>query len=494
MLSGFKEQRSNMEDEETGRKGQKRRRDVHDASKDEETSGGQKRRRDVHDASKDEETSGGQKRRRDVHDASKDEETSGGQRRRRDVHDASKDEETSGGQKRRRDVIDPSKDEETSMKKRRIGPGPEIIWVRHHEDQEEEGYGEDEVIPILDSSEEKTSAIKTEEQGKEDLPYPGSTISDNIKRLTFHHVLGRGSYGQVVLAEDIYTRQEFAVKVIAKRSLLNEGKERVTVERRVLQLASGSPFLIQGHFALQTNGHVLLGMEYITCGDFHHLLQQKGRLTIANARFYAAELLCGLQHLHSKGIIHRDLKPGNILVAATGHVKICDFGLAIWNTCGERLPPDCVGTPGFVAPEMLAGEEYDAGIDWFAFGIILNIMVTGKARYHQRRFKASNMEAKTIIKELLEEDPDNRLGVNGDIRAHPFFEDINWDSVQALGMEPPHTPSEENIRRGFRPFDINKMKAEEKEGKPLSAEEQALFAGFSFITSDWKTLDSAPAP
>ncbi|XP_069828184.1 protein kinase C delta type-like [Dendropsophus ebraccatus] len=485
MLSGFKEQRSKMEDEETGRRGQKRRRDVHDASDDEETSRGEKTRRDVIDSSKDEETSRGQKRRRDV-------------------IDSSKDEETSRGQKRRRDVIDPSKDEETSMKKRRIGPGPEIIWVRHHEDQEEEGHREDEVIPILDSSKKKISASKKEEKVKEDPKdpgdsgarpsYPGSTISENIKRLAFHHVLGRGSFGRVVLAEDIYTRQEFAIKVIAKRDLLTDGKERATVERHVLQLASGSPFLIHGLFAFQTKGHVLLGMEYIKHGDFHHLLQQKGRLTIANARFYAAELLCGLQHLHSQGIVHRDLKPGNILVAATGHVKICDFGLAIRNTYGERLPPDCVGTPGFVAPEMLAGEEYDAGIDWFAFGIILNIMVTGKSRYHRRRFKASNMEAKNIIEELLQEDPDERLGVNGDIRAHPFFQDVNWDSVQALGMRPPIPPAEVNARRGFMAFDLAKTEAEDEENKPLSAEDQALFAGFSFVTSTWKTLDDAPSP
>ncbi|XP_069815033.1 uncharacterized protein [Dendropsophus ebraccatus] len=169
MLSGFKEQRSKMEDEEIGRRGQKRRRDVHDASDDEETSRGEKTRRDV--------------------------------------IDSSKDEETSRGQKRRRDVIDPSKDEETSMKKRRIGPGPEIIWVRHHEDQEEEGHREDEVIPILDSSKKKISASKKEEKVKEDPKdpgdsgarpsYPGSTISENIKRLAFHHVLGRGSFGRV---------------------------------------------------------------------------------------------------------------------------------------------------------------------------------------------------------------------------------------------------------------------------------------------------------
>ncbi|XP_066462017.1 protein kinase C delta type-like [Eleutherodactylus coqui] len=76
------------------------------------------------------------------------------------------------------------------------------------------------------------------------------------------------------------------------------------VERRVLQRASGSPFLLHGEFAFQTKNLVLLGMEYINCGDFLQLLQRNGRLDIPSARFYAAELVCGIQDLHSMGIVH----------------------------------------------------------------------------------------------------------------------------------------------------------------------------------------------
>ncbi|XP_075715604.1 protein kinase C delta type-like [Rhinoderma darwinii] len=330
------------------------------------------------------------------------------------------------GGKRRRDVLDSLEDEKTSMKKsqgrkRRIGSGQKIIWQKKIDLQDqEEGHGEEQKILILDSSEEENSAIKKEEERKRTpgeqscvrtyfstgdsgagRSYPGSTISDNIKRLTFHQVLGRGSFGKVVLAEDIYTRHQFAVKVIAKRDLLAEGEERATVERRVLQLASGSPFLLHGEFAFQTKGLVLLGMEYVNCGDFHQFLQRKGRLDIPSARFYAAELVCGIQHLHSKGIVHRDLKPSNILVAATGHIKIADFGLALENICGDRSATEYAGTPGFMAPEMLAEEEYNAGVDWYAFGIILNIMITSKSKYHRGLFNASSMEAKNIIKKII---------------------------------------------------------------------------------------------
>lgn len=88
------------------------------------------------------------------------------------------------------------------------------------------------------------------------------------------------------------------------------------------------------------------------------------------------------------------------MVAETGHIKIADFGLALENIYGDRTATEYAGTPGFVAPEMLAEEEYDAGVDWYAFGIILNIMITSKSKYHRGLFKASSMEAKNIIEKV----------------------------------------------------------------------------------------------
>ncbi|CAJ0941370.1 unnamed protein product, partial [Ranitomeya imitator] len=114
--------------------------------------------------------------------------------------------------------------------------------------------------------------------------------------------------------------------------------------------------------------------------------------------FYAAELVCRIQHLHSKVIVHRDLKPSNILVAATGHIKIADFGLALENIYGDRTATEYAGTPGFIAPEMLAADEYNAGVDWYAFGIILYIMITSRSKYHRGLFDASSKEAKDIVK------------------------------------------------------------------------------------------------
>ncbi|CAN2389711.1 calcium-independent protein kinase C activity, partial [Pristimantis euphronides] len=201
-----------------------------------------------------------------------------------------------------------------------------------------------------------------------------------------------------MLAEDTSTGKIFAVKLVNKRSLLLQGDDSVMVERRVLQLASGSPFLVHAEFGFQTKLHVFHGLEYVSGGDFRNHLQQNGPLNIPSARFYAAELVCGIQFLHGEGIIHRDLKPGNILMTATGHLKITDFGLAAFNIHGDRTTTGCVGTEGYMAPEILDGEKYDAGVDWYSFGIILRRMVTSEGKYHQTLDTRSGLD--NIVKQV----------------------------------------------------------------------------------------------
>ncbi|KAM4012637.1 protein kinase C delta type-like [Anomaloglossus baeobatrachus] len=254
------------------------------------------------------------------------------------------------------------------------------------------------------------------------------------------------------------------------------------VERRVLQLASGSPFLVHADFAFQTKMHVLLGMEYMSCGDFFNFLYMKGRLDIPSARFYAAELVCGIQFLHSKGIIHRDLKPDNILVAETGHIKITDFGLALENMFGDRTATELAGTDDYMAPEMLAGKKYGAGVDWYSFGVILNEMITSKCKYDRALFDETHSGVKNIIKKLLRKDPARRLGVQRNIRGHRFFQQVDWVSVEALRMPPPHIPVPTRPHCPPETFRLDEVEAEEARKSSIPPNKQAAFRGFSFVT------------
>ncbi|KAM4034411.1 LOW QUALITY PROTEIN: protein kinase C delta type-like [Anomaloglossus baeobatrachus] len=379
-----------------------------------------------------------------------------------------------------------SSKESQRRKRQRISSGQKAMDMKKEEDCSEAKKRRPDLAKSIKTPAEvqKKEDLQEDQRGSggSDVRPSGfsSTVSDNIrKRLLFHHVLGRGAFGSVLLAEDPFTRKDFAVKIIRKRAVLAAGEEFAMVEQRVLQLASGSPFLVHADFAFQTNLHLVLGLEFVSCGDCYNYLQKEGWLDIPSARFYAAELVCGIQYLHSKGVIHRDLKPENILVAETGHIKITDFGLAIDNIHGDQTATGYAGTQGYVAPEMMAGEEYNAGVDWYAFGVILKKMVMG-ARVDHQMLTDQSSGIDDILKQLLQKDPARRLGVNGNIRAHRFFQCIDWVSVEALKMPPPHIPVPSEPHRRTTPIHLDDIEAEAtaKFRTPISAKDQALFEGF----------------
>ncbi|KAM4031859.1 LOW QUALITY PROTEIN: protein kinase C delta type-like [Anomaloglossus baeobatrachus] len=519
-------------EEKFRREGAKRRRSSYDPSDDErKTSVNRtkqpKRRRSTHDPSDDErKTSVNRtkqpKRRRSTHDTSDDERKSSVKRTKQPVQKEEEEMEAHRKMeaKKRSAVFSSSEDKQTSSresqgrKRRRISSGQKAMDMKKEEDCSEAKKRR----PDLAKSIKTPAEVQKKEDLQEDQRGSGSgdvrpsgsssTVSDNIRtRLLFHHVLGRGAFGVVLLAEDPSTRKDFAVKIISKRAVLAAGEAFAMVERRVLQLASGSPFLVHADFAFQTNLHLVFGLEFVSCGDFYNHLQKKGRLDIPSARFYAAELVCGIQYLHSKGVIHRDLKPENILVAETGHIKITDFGLAIDNIHGDQTATGYAGTKGYVAPEMVARKEYNAGVDWYAFGIILKEMVMGEG-IDLEILNDESSGIGDILKQLLQKDPSHRLGVNGNIREHMFFQRINWDSVEALKMPPPHIPvvsispdivpelltlfltgqnnSREHLllspsepHRHPTPIHLDKIEAARAKFRtPISAKDQVFFEGF----------------
>ncbi|OCT99846.1 hypothetical protein XELAEV_18005629mg [Xenopus laevis] len=196
----------------------------------------------------------------------------------------------------------------------------------------------------------------------------------------FHWGLGRGSFGKVFLASIQMKKERVAVKVIRKTPK-EEQKDMIQKEARILKVTSGSPFLCHGYAAFQTNQYAFLVMEYAGGGSLSNLLSIKHHLKKRHIIFYSAELICGLQYLHSLGIIHRDLKPGNILLTCEGHMKIADFGVAAEGVFDDNTIGEKTGTSWYMAPEMLANKKYNAAIDWWSFGIILSEMATGRSPF-----------------------------------------------------------------------------------------------------------------
>ncbi|XP_072000346.1 RAC family serine/threonine-protein kinase homolog [Engystomops pustulosus] len=285
------------------------------------------------------------------------------------------------------------------------------------------------------SSEPKTSA---------------ATVPLSLACFNFHQKLGQGAFGQVYLATDTIRKENVAIKVVDKLAYtLNSD---ILVERQILQISHGSPYLIHGLAAFHTNNFVYYVMELAGRGDLHNFIENNlHRLDTDIAKFITAELVCGVDFLHKQGIIHLDLKPPNILLTTEGHIKISDFGHAVTGVL-YKTSRRCPATPGYAAPEMIRGSSFGRGVDYFAIGIILYRLMTGltafPGKYVIGRFlrvlfsvpyfpKYLTPDQVSILEGLLCKDQDQRLGVNGDIRRHPFFSEINWEDVEARRLEPP---------------------------------------------------------
>ncbi|XP_040278393.1 protein kinase C delta type-like [Bufo bufo] len=119
-------------------------------------------------------------------------------------------------------------------------------------------------------------------------------------------------------------------------------------------------------------------MEFLSGGDLSVLMRANALFTIPVTRFMAAEIICGLQFLHTRGIIHRDIKPANILMNSAGHLKIADFGLAVMNIFGDKKISEYAGTLRYMAPEILLRKPYNTAVDWFSAGVMIYEMATGK--------------------------------------------------------------------------------------------------------------------
>lgn len=188
------------------------------------------------------------------------------------------------------------------------------------------------------------------------------------------------------------------------------------------------------------------------------------------SRFYAAELLCALEHLHKFNVVYRDLKPENILLDFTGHIALCDFGLCKLGMSESEKTNTFCGTPEYIAPELLESRGYTKTVDWWTLGVLLYEMMTGlppfydenvntmyqrilhdPLKFPEERNGSGNghgegmtPEAKSIMQGLLQREPTKRLGAGGseEIKRHPFFARwIDWNKLVQKQITPPFKPS-----------------------------------------------------
>jgi len=366
--------------------------------------------------------------------------------------------------------------------------------------------------------------------------------------------LGEGNYGKVFLVTKNDTGEVLALKVLNKAGMESKNRwRRAKAEREVL--ASGlSRWFVRLAYSFQDKERLYLAMEFAPGGDLCSMIENIGCMNEEHVRFYIAEMTQAVMALHELGFIHRDLKPANFLVDKDGHLKLTDFGLSkkavagfvLQGSCevdppGEAIDPNesvamvdfkelqkqdmrdkglsptaaavakaysCVGSPDYMAPEMLKGRGYDESVDYWSLGCIAFEFLTGTPPFHRETREETfhsilNWETISpiagehagigpVVADLVNRlvcDKSNRLSKSS-IQRHDFFQGIDWTNLVA-SIEPPFAPQLTS------PYDTTYFSAqpcgtfETELGSPSqptprgqthfqSPPEQMAFAGYSF--------------
>ncbi|OIT21163.1 PREDICTED: phosphoenolpyruvate carboxylase kinase 1-like [Nicotiana attenuata] len=261
--------------------------------------------------------------------------------------------------------------------------------------------------------------------------------------------IGRGRFGTVYRCFSPVTGHSFACKSIEKSLLLDStDRECLDKEPKILQLLSGSPNILHLYKIYEDENFLHMVTDLCPNNDLYERIST-GPLSERAAANILVQLISAINHCHKMGVAHRDIKPDNILFDSQDRLKLADFGSAEWFVgCEGGLMSGVVGTPYYVAPEVLMGKEYNEKVDVWSAGVILYIMLSGvppfygetptetfqavlraNLRFPTRNFRSVSPEAKDLLRKMICKDVSRRFSAEQVLR-HPWV--INGGETRSM--------------------------------------------------------------
>lgn len=279
-----------------------------------------------------------------------------------------------------------------------------------------------------------------------------------------YRLLGKGGFGEVWACQVRATGKMYACKKLDKTHVKKRKGEAMALNEKKILEGLDSRFVVNLAYAYETKHSLCMVLTMMSGGDLRFHIYKIGEpgLERDRVKFYAAQVCCGLMHLHQESILYRDLKPENILLDDYGHIRISDLGLAVRLTT-ENEARGRVGTLGYMAPEVVSHKFYGLAVDWWGLGCLIYEMTAGQPPFRSRgeHPKTSEMErrirkeveeygktfvtdVKDLCSRLLSKNPNQRLGCQSsggrEVQSHPFFKEINFRMLEAGLVEPPFKP------------------------------------------------------
>ena len=323
-----------------------------------------------------------------------------------------------------------------------------------------------------------------------------STIEENMKQhllnrlylqddtielndLLFVKTLGSGNYGSVSLVQSKKNKFTYAIKGISRKQInFEQLHNNLELERSIL-LQIDHPFIVKLVKTLKDERFIYFLMEYIQGKELFDTIRDIGLLSAFQTQFYGGSLLLAIEYLHNRKFIYRDLKPENVMVLnKNGYIKLIDFGTAKKIT--DRTST-IIGTPHYMAPEVVLGEGYSFQVDCWSIAICMYEFMCGGVPFGENaddpmevylsvvNTKLSfpsfckDRDFKNLMTHMLNKNPVKRLTKIDRIKNHVWFQNFNWEQLIEM-----------NMKAGYLPL------GEEKEEEVLQATDK-LFVDYAKV-------------